>query len=268
MKSLLVAFELAPACHAQQIDELASLSLSVTALFESYIEVVAIAPPFPNSWMAGEIDLSTPEVFRPCSEGDAYAAYERAFNAALNPGRCSWGGLLNAEEIGPFARRFDLICMARPQIRPPGPTRESVEHALFESGRPLLLASERKGKLDGKAIISWTDTLETARVTALALPILKRMQSVHLVSVQAQQGTLPSPETAVKALRRHGINAECSIIDNRGSVGQTVLEFAYEMKADLLVKGAYTQTRLRRLIFGGTTDYILSHSAIPILLAH
>jgi nucleotide-binding universal stress UspA family protein len=37
---------------------------------------------------------------------------------------------------------------------------------------------------------------------------------------------------------------------------------------DLLIKGAYTQSRLRQFIFGGTTRYILSNATIPVLMAH
>ncbi|MBT3701538.1 MAG: universal stress protein, partial [Alphaproteobacteria bacterium] len=38
--------------------------------------------------------------------------------------------------------------------------------------------------------------------------------------------------------------------------------------ADLLVMGAYTRSRLRRLIFGGVTGDVLKNSPVPVLLAH
>jgi nucleotide-binding universal stress UspA family protein len=34
------------------------------------------------------------------------------------------------------------------------------------------------------------------------------------------------------------------------------------------VKGAYTQSRLRQLIFGGPTRHLLEHSTLPMLMAH
>jgi nucleotide-binding universal stress UspA family protein len=37
---------------------------------------------------------------------------------------------------------------------------------------------------------------------------------------------------------------------------------------DLLIKGAYTQSRLRQMIFGGATQYILDNAMIPVLLAN
>jgi nucleotide-binding universal stress UspA family protein len=37
---------------------------------------------------------------------------------------------------------------------------------------------------------------------------------------------------------------------------------------DLLIKGAYTQSRLRQMIFGGVTSHVLAHADMPVLLAH
>jgi nucleotide-binding universal stress UspA family protein len=39
--------------------------------------------------------------------------------------------------------------------------------------------------------------------------------------------------------------------------GEAVLEHANALGCDLLIKGAYTQSRLRQFILGGTTRYIL-----------
>ncbi|MEE8544225.1 MAG: universal stress protein, partial [Alphaproteobacteria bacterium] len=38
--------------------------------------------------------------------------------------------------------------------------------------------------------------------------------------------------------------------------------------ADLLVMGAYTRSRVRRLIFGGVTREVLEGADIPLLMAH
>ena len=37
---------------------------------------------------------------------------------------------------------------------------------------------------------------------------------------------------------------------------------------DLLVKSAYTQSRLRQMIFGGATRHILANATLPVLMAH
>jgi nucleotide-binding universal stress UspA family protein len=36
----------------------------------------------------------------------------------------------------------------------------------------------------------------------------------------------------------------------------------------MLIKGDYTQSRLRQMIFGGTTRHILANAKLPVLMAH
>ena len=41
-----------------------------------------------------------------------------------------------------------------------------------------------------------------------------------------------------------------------------------KLGADLIIKGAYTQSRLRHMIFGGATSHLLAHATIPVLMSH
>ena len=54
----------------------------------------------------------------------------------------------------------------------------------------------------------------------------------------------------------------------RMTPGEVFLAEAKKMGADLLVKGAYTQSRLRQMIFGGATRHIIMEADIPVILAH
>ena len=35
-----------------------------------------------------------------------------------------------------------------------------------------------------------------------------------------------------------------------------------------MIKGAYTQSRLRQMIFGGATRHIIMNAEVPVLFAH
>ena len=50
--------------------------------------------------------------------------------------------------------------------------------------------------------------------------------------------------------------------------GEAILAEAAAIGADLLIKGAYTQSRLRQMIFGGATSHILSAAELPVFFAH
>jgi nucleotide-binding universal stress UspA family protein len=53
-----------------------------------------------------------------------------------------------------------------------------------------------------------------------------------------------------------------------GRAGETILAAAASLGCDLLIKGAYTQSRLRQMILGGATSHILAQSTLPVLMAH
>ena len=48
----------------------------------------------------------------------------------------------------------------------------------------------------------------------------------------------------------------------------TSTRIADEMKADLLVMGSYSRSRMRERIFGGVTEHMLTHTKRPILTVH
>jgi nucleotide-binding universal stress UspA family protein len=47
--------------------------------------------------------------------------------------------------------------------------------------------------------------------------------------------------------------------------GEAILATASSLNCDLLIKGAYTQSRLRQIIFGGTTRHIMKNAGLPVL---
>jgi nucleotide-binding universal stress UspA family protein len=55
-------------------------------------------------------------------------------------------------------------------------------------------------------------------------------------------------------------------LDGRNT-GAAILETAQSLGCDLLIKGAYTQSRLRQMIFGGATQHVLANAAMPVLFA-
>jgi len=79
----------------------------------------------------------------------------------------------------------------------------------------------------------------------------------------------PSGTELALRLQRNGIRAETAARRlNTRSPGEAILDDAASFHADLLVKGAYTQSRLRQMIFGGATSHIIAHAGVPVLMAH
>lgn len=67
----------------------------------------------------------------------------------------------------------------------------------------------------------------------------------------------------------HVSDADVHIVDRKGDeVGDVLLAKAKELKAGLLVMGAYGYSRFREIVLGGVTEHVLNHADIPVLMAH
>jgi nucleotide-binding universal stress UspA family protein len=171
---------------------------------------------------------------------------------------------------GSYGRVFDIIALARPGEEWQSPSMVTLESALFESGRPVLIAPPQAPRsLATNIMIAWNRSTEQARTTAFAMPLLKRAERVTILTIESATVAGPSGEELARSLAAHGIAAATMTLpSSKANAGDTILKKAAELGCDLIVKGAYTQSRLRQMIFGGTTRHILTHANLPVLMAH
>jgi nucleotide-binding universal stress UspA family protein len=172
--------------------------------------------------------------------------------------------------VGTRGRLFDLIVVGRPARGVGVPRMSTLEAGLFDSGRPLLIAAPRPPSSLGRVVvIAWNGSTETARTVAFAMPFLARAERVVVLCVK--EGMVPGPSAADAALHlvRNEVKAEpLDVGAGSRSVGEAILDHAASIGSDLLIKGAYTQSRLRQMIFGGATSHILAEADVPVFMAH
>ncbi len=172
--------------------------------------------------------------------------------------------------LGSMARVYDITVIGRPQGGTAGPRMTTLEAVLFESGRPLLIAPPMPVQTLGEHIvISWNCSTESARTVAYAMPLLLKAREVSVLTVEGATSPGPSGKELADCLAGHGIEArELTVLMGSRKPGAAILEEAQRLGADLLIKGAYTQSRLRQMIFGGATSEILARSELPVFMAH
>ena len=119
-------------------------------------------------------------------------------------------------------------------------------------------------------MIHWNGSTEQARANAFTMPLLHLAERVKVLTVLGGQDVPgPTADEVRKQLRYNGIAAELVNIGLEGrSTGEAVLAAAKANDCDLLIKGAFTRTRLRQTIFGGATSHIMHHADLPLLMAH
>ena len=172
--------------------------------------------------------------------------------------------------VGSYGRVFDAIVLPRPGGEWQSPSMITLESALFESGRPLLIAPPTPPRSLGTHImIAWNRSTEQARATAFAMPLLRLAERITILTVEGSTVAGPSGEDLARSLAMNGLAADpITMPAGKAGAGDTILKKAADLGCDLIVKGAYTQSRLRQLIFGGTTRHILAHADVPVLMAH
>jgi len=173
--------------------------------------------------------------------------------------------------VGSHGRVFDVIVLGKPGRDRQGPRMTTLEAALFDSGRPVLIAPPApRPQMGTNVLIAWNCSTEQARTTAFAMPILKRASRVVVLTVEGG-AAVPGPTGAqlCRYLQSNDVPAKPLTVGLEGRLtGEVILAHANALGCDLLIKGAYTQSRLRQMIFGGTTRYILSNAQLPVLMAH
>ena len=177
---------------------------------------------------------------------------------------------LEGQVVGDYGRLFDLIVIGRDFGQPWLDWNVMCESALFETGRPVMVAAGSvPEKIGDRVLIAWNQSTETARTIALAAPFLARASAVEVLSVDGWAVPGPTGEQVAAHLRRGGVAAAARTAQTLGaSPGEAILREAGDFGADLLIKGAYTQSRLRQLVFGGATRHVLTSAQIPVILAH
>src|SRR4051812_618652 len=172
--------------------------------------------------------------------------------------------------VGMSGRVYDLILVEQPE-KLASIAEATLEDALFESGRPVLMVPKTMGPVMGEVIaIAWNGSTETALTVALGMPFLKQAKQVVIVAVGPQHMPEPGPsgDELARTLERHGLNVGLRTAYGRQKPqGESFLREAMAAGADLLLKGAYTQSRIRQMIFGGATRHIIMESPIPVLMA-
>src|SRR3546814_3282083 len=114
----------------------------------------------------------------------------------------------------------------------------TLEAALFETGRPILIAPPvaPDGVGDNIAIV-WNGSTETARTVGLAMALLKRARRVTILTVEGAQASGPTGEEVRCHLLLNGVDCDVHHISPGGqSRGAAVLAAAARLGSELLIR--------------------------------
>ncbi|MGH6726378.1 MAG: universal stress protein [Pseudolabrys sp.] len=261
-------------------DPAGNFAISVAAAFEAHLLGMAFVydPIIPGSVMGG-IPPEFIESQRRESEKKASGAIARFEQAAKRVGVSYETSTVNAsiagaaDRLGRLARRFDLAIVGQPERKNSAPADVVDEGVLFESGRPVIFVPYIQNedlKLD-RVMVCWDGSRAATRAIADAMPFLEKAKKVEVVMIASKSGKndeIPGVDLG-QHLARHGLKVDVKRITSPDiDVPSTILSYAADSSADMIVMGGYGHSRLREFILGGVTRGILETMTVPALMSH
>lgn len=173
------------------------------------------------------------------------------------------------EVIAREAVAHDLLILARGGTDRPeqGLRVDPLIHAVIRGSiRPVLVPGPGFRDLR-RMVVAYDGSIHAARALQVAAMLGNRpdIDCVLLIvagSAEIGQETLAPAEAY---LSHHGVHARKEVIlGTRPS--DVICEVAQSTGADLLVMGAFGHTPIREMIFGSTTDKVLSHCGTTVIL--
>lgn len=150
--------------------------------------------------------------------------------------------------------------------------RSSIYGVLFDTPIPLMLNATPMVQ-PKRIFAAWDTELPASRALHAALPFLLKADEVIIGSfdpdtTEMADGENPGSDLA-KWLSHHGCTVTINQYPSGGEViGAAIQRRATEVGADLVVMGAYGKSRLRELVFGGSTRSMIEQTGVPVFMAH
>jgi nucleotide-binding universal stress UspA family protein len=261
-------------------DPAGNFAISVAETFEAHILGVAVAyePVIVGSVMGG-IPAEFIESQRAEADTKARAAIAHFEQNAKRSGLSFETRVLStsisgaADQLGQIGRRFDLIVVGQANRDEAGADDIVDEGVLFESGRPVLFVPfiQKAGLALDRVMICWDGSRAATRAVADAMPFLHKSKQVEVVIIatgRPKSDEIPGADLG-QHLARHGLKVEVKRITSPDiDVPSTILSYAADSSADMIVMGGYGHSRLREFVLGGATRGLLESMTVPVLMSH
>jgi nucleotide-binding universal stress UspA family protein len=273
-----IATILALADGGQASDSVLKAALSLALKFDAHLEVLHLRAdpstlvPIVGEGMSGALVEQMIESMTQAVETRARRAreaYDRLAAEASNV--VTWREVVGPgpDNVASAGRLTDLVVMARPSGEDSLTQTALLDAAIFDTGRPVMMVpASYSGPVGDNMVVAWNGTAQSARAVAASLPFLRKARQVTVLTVGDEDR--PAPAVALGAyLSRHKIDAQVVRLEmGSGPIGRALLDRIASLSADMVVMGGYGHSRLREMILGGTTRYVLANAVLPVMMAH
>jgi nucleotide-binding universal stress UspA family protein len=185
-------------------------------------------------------------------------------------------GLDLATALNLYAHYHDLLVVSQTDVEADDRTVPASlpETAVLGSGRPVLIIpyAGEFTTLGRRVTLAWRGGPESSRAVHDALPLLRGAEAVRVISIQGRGGdeTYALHEADIcHHLARYNLPLSSEKL-NAGdlSVGDLLLNRCADVGSDLLVMGAFSQSRRGQQSLGEVGRHLLKYMTLPVLMSY
>ncbi len=168
-------------------------------------------------------------------------------------------------------RQASMIVIGQPLSDDDAAVQAGLHAALYDAATCVVAAPiDLRTSVATRPIIAWKPSQALDRAVQAAWPLLIKAREVILMAtIEQRQEEQPAAAELIARLGAEGVSCRMDEFDDgSGSLGEAILEEARVREADLLIMGAYTHNPLIEWLRTGTTQTMLQHAQIPLLMHH
>ena len=196
------------------------------------------------------------------------SAFKEEIEARLKTEGIAWDWIESygdsATIIVRHARLADVVILSTEGSYP------TVGSVALHARAPVLATPEmdRGFGLRPPAMIAWNGSEPCANALRASLPLIRDADMVHILVVDDESETFPAARARDYLLHHEIVSEVHWRQSDGGTVAGTILTFAEQLEAGLVVAGAFGHNRFREMLLGSITRALLKDSQLPLLLAH
>lgn len=166
-----------------------------------------------------------------------------------------------------YGRLSDLIVIARPDPDQGMLSQASLEAALFDSERPVLVVPEKAddGALSNP-VFAWNGSPQATRSLAAGLPLMQASADEVAILTVPERDVAADADDVVRYLGWHGVRAK-AVAPTAAPAGEQLSGLVRD-RGGFLICGAYSRSRFRQMIFGGVTSHLLDSADFAVLMSN
>jgi len=139
----------------------------------------------------------------------------------------------------------------------------TTEAVVRRASQPVLVTGS-DALIDGPFLVAYDGTQHARQALKIAASLSASWGgSIHLLVV-GEEDAKELIDEAREYFQAHDVNAEYSLTD--GDPGEVIVSEAEKVGAGLIIMGSYGHSKVRQLVVGSTTTYVINHTSCPVLL--